>query len=421
MLILCLTFFLKPLFSEHLIFGDDLFMEYYPYWALIKDGLQVGQLPLWNPYIFCGFPIFNNMNVQMFYPLSLLYLLMPLEKAFTFLYLIHFFMAGLFTFLFLRHLGLPLMGGLLGGALYMFNGNFIAQGLYGGSITWVCPNAYLPLLFLLVDVALTSREAKRSLIFFSLAGLVVGLQLLAGHPQPIFYALFCLPIYALLRLWPSFVKRDFSHGGRIALGFLLLGIVAALASGVLLVPALELMPQLARAETNFSFTSSISFPPQNLPTLFFPDFYGNRFSFDYWNIEPGRSPQEYCLYLGVFTVFLALFGFWAQRKKEPSSLPWAFLALFSFLLCLGQYTPLFGLLYHVVPGFKLFRAPVRFRIIYLFSMSVLAAMGLAFLEQHREASFFLLRRLKKVMMGFLILFLFAFGLGGFFLRPLRSL
>src|SRR5512132_2413314 len=64
-----------------------------------------GHFPLWNPYLFGGMPYVAAMHGDIFYPTFLLRMLMPTDAAMTWGFIIHVFLAGLFTFGFLRALG----------------------------------------------------------------------------------------------------------------------------------------------------------------------------------------------------------------------------------------------------------------------------------------------------------------------------
>ena len=57
-----------------------------------------GHFPLWNPYLFGGMPYIAAMHGDIFYPTFLLRMIMPTDAAMTWGFIIHIFLAGLFTF-----------------------------------------------------------------------------------------------------------------------------------------------------------------------------------------------------------------------------------------------------------------------------------------------------------------------------------
>ena len=81
-----------------------------------------GSFPLWNPYIYGGLPYVAAMHGDIFYPTFLLRMIMPTDVAMTVGFMVHIFLAGLFTYFFLRAWGLSFYPALLGGLAYMMGG-----------------------------------------------------------------------------------------------------------------------------------------------------------------------------------------------------------------------------------------------------------------------------------------------------------
>ena len=63
---------------------------------------ETGTFPLWNPYLFSGLPYVAAMHGDEFYPTFLLRWIMPTDVAMTWGFIIHLWLAGTFTWLFLR-------------------------------------------------------------------------------------------------------------------------------------------------------------------------------------------------------------------------------------------------------------------------------------------------------------------------------
>ena len=64
-----------------------------------------GAIPQWNPYLFGGMPFIDAMHGDTFYPTALLRVLIGTDHGMTWGFMVHVFLAGLFTFLFLRSIG----------------------------------------------------------------------------------------------------------------------------------------------------------------------------------------------------------------------------------------------------------------------------------------------------------------------------
>ena len=81
-----------------------------------------GHFPLWNPYLFGGMPYIAAMHGDIFYPTFLLRMILPTDVAMTWGFIIHVFLAGLFTFGFLRAIGYSFYGALVGGLAFIVPG-----------------------------------------------------------------------------------------------------------------------------------------------------------------------------------------------------------------------------------------------------------------------------------------------------------
>ncbi len=67
----------------------------YPVAFYHRECFWRGELPLWNPLNNCGLPFLAQWNTLTLYPLSLVYLLLPMPWSFSMFCLSHLFFAGL--------------------------------------------------------------------------------------------------------------------------------------------------------------------------------------------------------------------------------------------------------------------------------------------------------------------------------------
>ena len=124
--------------------------------------------------------------------------------------------------------------------------------------------------------------------------------------------------------------------------------------------------------------SSDLLPPANLLTLISPYPFGDDFVTPY----AGRWLMwEMSLFVGPAALVLAVVG--AVRSGQRRDRAVIALALLAIVLALGSYTPLFKLLYHALPGWDRFRAPVRFNVILALMLAALAARGFDLLMRRR--------------------------------------
>src|SRR5205085_8646603 len=82
---------------------SDQYIAGYAFREFAAASLRAGHgFPLWNPYLFGGMPYVAAMHGDIFYPTFLLRMLMPTDIAMTWSFAIHLFLAGFFTYRFLR-------------------------------------------------------------------------------------------------------------------------------------------------------------------------------------------------------------------------------------------------------------------------------------------------------------------------------
>src|SRR5262245_41733737 len=102
---------------------SDQFIAGYAFREFAASQLRAGHgFPQWNPYLFGGMPYVAAMHGDVFYPTFLLRMVLPTDQAMTWGFAIHLFLAGLFTYGFLRAWGLGFFPSLLGGLAYMVSG-----------------------------------------------------------------------------------------------------------------------------------------------------------------------------------------------------------------------------------------------------------------------------------------------------------
>src|SRR5581483_8032505 len=66
--LLAIAFYWDVLFTNRAIFPWDAFDFFYPLLSYVHEELQQLRMPLWNPYLFGGFPIIADPEAQIFYP-----------------------------------------------------------------------------------------------------------------------------------------------------------------------------------------------------------------------------------------------------------------------------------------------------------------------------------------------------------------
>ncbi len=135
-----------------------------------NEGLKRGELRLWNPQLFGGYPAYYDTMLHPFYPPHLvLHLLFPPGAAYTLALLLHLFFAGAAMFRLCRGFGRSPPAAAAAGLIWM---------LWGYSATW-WSTGILEGVSVFGPLALLALHRTKPAV----AGLAAGLAILGSHPQ----------------------------------------------------------------------------------------------------------------------------------------------------------------------------------------------------------------------------------------------
>ncbi|MBU0629592.1 MAG: YfhO family protein [Candidatus Margulisbacteria bacterium] len=355
---LVVLFFAKFLTGETVFAFKDLSRYFYPLRYLMVEQVKSGHWPLWNPYIYCGYPLLATMQICFFYPLSLIHYLLPFPLAFNYYIIVHYFLAALFMFLLLRRYCLARGAAAFGGIVFAFSGYLLSVSNMNTSLSSVI---WLPLALLFWDRVVRGEGAGNWLAF----ALVSAVMLLGGEPTIIYFSYWMFFAYGLF-----FARKKLAIMISLAgAGFLAVGLCA-----VQLFPFIELTRFSDRLAANYGVISSSSFPPREILSFVFPYFFGNPGQFGgYTDVLLGPVQQSWLIspYFGLLPFFFIFFAF---RSGKKGIFFWG-VALFSIIMAFGHYSFLFPLVYKLVPGVSLIRYPVKYLFMASFSFAMLAALG----------------------------------------------
>jgi hypothetical protein len=341
--------------------GTDIFAQFIHWRQFGFSQLREGNLALWNPYVFSGMPYLGEFQSALLYPLNLVFVFLPVHRAINVSIALHIFLAGVFMYLWASHRGLHPPACLLSSVLFMFCGAHFLH-IYAGHLPNLCAIVWVPLIFLAIDGLFESGG-----LGWCLAGMfAVLMQILAGHPQYVFYTAVVAAVYSGLCLIKA--KRRLK---------MILGL-AGMYAGAFFLGAAQILTGMEAASESvrkggipFEFASMFSYPPENFITLLTPNFFGDNISFLYW----GRCYLwEMSLFLSVTGLILAIYGcIYGSKNTRRFSLTMTAVLV---LLALGSRTPLFRFLYDFVPGFNLFRGNSKFTLPASLFIIMLAGVGM---------------------------------------------
>jgi len=331
--------------------------QQYPWKELAVSLEKKLQLPLWNPYVLSGSPLLANFQSAAFYPLNILFFILPFNLSWTVIIFLGPLLGGLFLYLYLDNLRLSKWASILGAFTFALSGFFVAW-MEWGTITQVA--LWLPLVLLSTDKLILNKKSFKW-------GLVYILSLLcaffAGHLQTFFYLGIVSLIYFISR-WLTSEKS-----GKVMTVYLMLNTLFLILISVQLIPALQFIGLSARNIDVGGINAQGWFIPyQHLIQFVAPDYFGNPATLNYWGTW---NYGELVGYVGLVPLILGLYAMYFRRDKKTL-----------FFGCL-----LFLSLFFSLPTF-LAKLPFTFRIPFLseaqptrllfivdFALSVLAALG----------------------------------------------
>ncbi len=347
-------FFWKLLFTNLILARGDTFLYIYPYWTAAREALQDGRLPLWNPNLFMGAPFLANSQAGVLYPPNwLLWLMCDAPTAASWAIVLHLWLAAGFTYAFARSgLGLHRLPAGLAAALYALGGYLTAQAEHVNQLQGL---AWLPAVFWLLA---SGKRPMRPLLL----GVVLGMQVLAGHTQAVFITAAGAALFAIGRMWRG---RNRPADAVPVITHLILGCVSAvLLTAAQILPTLELSRHSVRGGGGLPLNEALSFSlhPLLAGRALLPGFGETIFS-------------EYVAFLPLSALLLALIGAWAGRRR-PAVVGLLLMGAAGLFFALGTANPIYVFLVKVIPGFSLFRAPARWLVLYAFGAAGLAGVGL---------------------------------------------
>ncbi|HEX3798253.1 MAG TPA: hypothetical protein VH413_06080 [Verrucomicrobiae bacterium] len=354
------------LLGQETFFYRDFGLFGYPLAHYQRDCFWRGELPLWNPLNDCGLPFLAQWNTLVLYPPALFYLIFPLSWSLGVFNLGHLFLAGMgMYFLAHRWTGNRLAASIAGLA-------FAFNGLTWHALMW--PNDIAGLAWMPWVVWAAKRAWREGGRRIAIGAVIGALQMLTGAPEIIlltwlFIGALWLPQFILeKKVRVKFLLRA------VAMGLLVGGIAAAQ-----LLPFLDLLHHSHR-DTGFSSGADWAMPlsgPANFLVPLFHTYAGSQGVFvqydQYWISSH---------YLGVGIIALALAGVWGVRRRGVWFLFAA--AVASVLMALGANGYLYPAVKAVLPQLGFIRYPIKFVVVAMLVIPLLAAYGVAWFQNGPE-------------------------------------
>ncbi|MBA3263202.1 MAG: YfhO family protein [Thermoleophilaceae bacterium] len=321
---------------------------------------RIPDIPLWDPYIVGGRPFLANAQSAVFSIYSLPAYVLPFWTALSWIAVMKLWVASFGMFLLGRALGMRFGGALTAGLVYGFSLWMVTWISYPHMSVWT----FIPWLLLLTD-----RLVRRPDLLAG-AGLaaVIGLQLLAGHPESSFHAMLATAAFLVLRLVAE--RRANPRAAR-SLRTLLAFCVAT--AGGLALAALVIVPFAELLWNSADLRDRMGDAVDNQPVA--RDFALGMFLPDYWGRATGTPIKLFVLdrafYAGALPLMLAAIALIRRPSLERVAI-----ALFGAL----WLAVLFGIppFLQIVTRLPIFSSGhnSRLSVLFVLALALLAGWGL---------------------------------------------
>ena len=369
-------YFYHILITGDVIYGTDTGAEFHSGNEPFAEALSKLPQKNWSRYL-GGMPESAALRAQ-YYPLKIIDLFTSEHRYFGWRYIFAMFTAGYFMYLCTRSFGLHPLAALIAGAAYASAPAFLSFS-HAGHYAKMTVIGLFPLMYWALNRGMDTRR----IIYFLILGGTVGIAIYSPHLQMAYFALWALGLlflYKLLRdLFRTQNKKTALYQTLLSAGAICLGLAIG-AEGVIpqywnTTTSSKRAATEQTSDDGYEFASSWSLHPEEIFALVIPEFVAfdtNTTPHKYWGRNAFKINSEY---VGIVPLFFAILALSRIRKKNHIAF---LLGLFilSVAYALGPHTPLHKLLFHLVPGVNVLRAPGMIAFLFSFALCALGAYGL---------------------------------------------
>jgi len=408
-----IMFFSRIFIRKDIFLGSD-FIQYFSSFYYYVEKLKELSFPVWDPYTYQGIPIFAKIDVAYLYPVNFFFALVGtilkldlknLYILYEYYPLFHISLGGLFTYLFLKDVGLSKFSSFISGFIFMFCG--ISLNMIN-TVPLISTFVWLPLQLMLFRKSLNYSIKKRKnkyIYSYLLLTLVTTLTHFAGYIQnTLYYIPMYLSIFFVFWVFQNkkiVTKRIIANN---IIAFMAINILALGIYSVQLLPSIEFSGMSNRSTIDFDTAISYgAVNPYNLIDLVVQSSFRV-----ISNGHIGNFITTPVVYFGISALFLIMLGIgsYVDLKQESQKyliLFFTFTSILFILISFGSNFSIYEYIVSLLPGLSNFRNV--FKSIYLasLSLSILAGFGMEnIIEKHTQ-----LEIKKKINTYSLLLFIFC--------------
>ncbi|OGG12756.1 hypothetical protein A3D77_06895 [Candidatus Gottesmanbacteria bacterium RIFCSPHIGHO2_02_FULL_39_11] len=355
--------------KDQIIYGGDLALQFYYWKGFLAESIKHGVIPFWNPYLFSGTPFLAHPGVAPFSLSTLFFLLLGLNSSFSWVYLIHFIIAGIGMYYFAR-IYTERATSIISSLVFICSGYFAAR-IYAGHVDLFTTAVWIPWVF----AFFIRRKIVPTII--SLIFLIVS-----GYSA---YFIFTVEFLALYTCFMCLKDKDTILKN--VRNLFIPIILAVLITSVAWMPTYELAKNSIRGSgLPYDISSWGSLPLSGVKLFLSPldRVELNKISF---NLGGGPRENPFDHFAGVTPIlvvtggilisFLSRLSFLSGEIKKTSfpSDFWFFIIIsfFSLWVSFGYFAPvnIHGFLYDLLPMYRMIRIPLQHLILVVVLVPVL--------------------------------------------------
>ncbi len=365
LLLEAVAFHRQVLFYPGHLFPWDFRTVHLPLATFAADSFRHGEFPLWDPYTYCGYPIYANIQAAFFYPPVLAATLAGawlgdafLPRLLAIAVVAQIVFAGICTYTLLRRLGARSAAAWIAGTMYELGCFFASQGEHMGAMQAA---SWLPLVWLCV---VELRAGVRWGWVGALAG-ALAMSVLAGLPQvavAAFASAFALAVIVCL----------FRAGRWVALVPVLIGGAWGLVlAAIQFIPSAELVQNSVAKYRSEWLQSGGGIHPGALVSLILPNYWS------VFDLSKFHGPGDLTfLYLYSSLLGLALAIAAVVWRPDLWSRVFAVLTALATIAMLGDTTPVGRVFLALLPvNVRIGIHPEFFFCAFSLGLAVLAGLG----------------------------------------------
>ena len=361
---------------------QDNLHQAYPWYNKLTIALHRGYLPVWDANTFGGKNFAGEPQTGIFYPINIIWcFVFGTEKGIGTYYLdllvaLHYLIALLGMYTLARAFKLSVIGAFAAALVFAFSGPVGARAagqtciFYGLTLVpWVI---YFIARYYLV---------RRTKIYLILAGVIGGLQMLAGHMQPFFHAMLIGGIMVLFyeyrnrRNWLSFLSS-------VTINLILILLVAFIVALPQIYYSAQYMSRCYRTISGGMFIG----PGQKVPLYIYSHWFIIKLSNLGNFLAPGyaQPDDDNILYMGILPLILTIIYLIWPKRAQITTIHLGLTKLLIIILVIGflsamGYLTFFYLVLYLIPFVNLVRQLGRYITMISFSSSLLTGLAITYI------------------------------------------